>query len=143
MTGRKTPNYLLTYCIQGQVTVRVRNCSECLDKFSDRINLIWWCITMSWECHTRIFFCYFQGQGHSHFYCIWNFYTETFTIQISFDDTSSQDRVRHEKILWLLLRRMWLGWLGARLLPLLATLISQAGVDTSSIQENVDRTLLL
>ena len=39
-------------------------------------------------------------------------------------------------------QRIWLGWLWARLLPLLAIPIFKAGVSTGSNQENVERTLL-
>ena len=97
------------------------------------------------ENHMEIFFRYFQGQGHSHFHCIFRS-TETFTTQISLmmhHHKTGLDTMKINYCFYSGWERMWPGWLWTRLLPLLAILISQAGVNTSSSQENVDRTLLL
>ena len=65
------------------VTVKVRNCSECLYGqylWSNKLNMVMY--HHEPEYHTEIFFCYVQGQGHNHFYYIIG-NTETFTTQIS------------------------------------------------------------
>ena len=66
-----------------KITVKVRSCSECFTEqylWSNKLNMV--VHHHERENHMEIFFCYFQGQGHSHFYCIFRS-TETFTTQIS------------------------------------------------------------
>ena len=128
------------------VTVKVRNCSECLSRqylWSNKLNMV---MHHHPEYHLEIFFCYFQGQVHNHFYCIFR-NTETLQSELVWwyiitrqGKTQWKDFIAFTQGIR---QRVWPGWLWTKLMPLLAILISQAGVNTSSNQENVDRTLLL
>ena len=131
-----------------KVTVKVLNFSECLPG-----QYLWsiWSIKLSMVMHhqpgyhTEIF-CYVQGQRHNRF-----------------SSSSEILKLLQPKLDWWYIitrqgntpwkdflaftqgvrQRIWIGWLWARLLPLLAIPISKAGVNTSFNQENVERTLLL
>ena len=138
----------LLCCIQGQGHSEGSDFSECLPR-----QYLWsiWSIKLSMVIHhqpgyhTEIF-CYVQGQSHNHF-----------------ARSSEIPKLLQPKLVWWYIitrqgktlwkdflafaqgvrQRIWLGWPWARLLPLLANLISKAGVNTCSNQENVERTLLL
>ena len=119
----------------AKVTVKVRNCSECLSgqyPWSNKLNMVMH--HHEPKRHTEIFFCYFQCQGHNHCYYIFRD-TETITTQISLmihHHTTQGKTPLNDFIAFIqgVRQRTWSGWLWTRLLPLLAILISQAGVNT-------------
>ena len=112
----------------------------CPDNISDRSNLVWWCIIIS----------------HS---IIQKYHFAMFKVKATIISTRSSEilKLLQSKLVWWYIitrqgktpwkdflaftqgmkQRIWLGWLWTRLLSLLAILISKAGVNTGSNQENV------
>ena len=116
----------------------------CPDNISDRSNLVWWCIIISQSIIPKYHFAMFK-------------------VRATIISTRSSEilKLLQSKLVWWYIitkqgktlwtdflaftqgvrQRIWLGELWTRLLPLLAILISKTGVNTSSSQENVERTL--
>ena len=122
----------------------------CPDNISDQSNLVWRCIIISQSIIQKYHFAMFKTP-----------LLPTNTI-VSTRSSKTLKLLQSKLVWWYIItkqgktlwkdflaftqgmrQRIWLGWLWTRLLPLLAILISKAGVNTSSNQENVERTLLL
>ena len=138
----------LLCCIQGQGHSEGSELQWMFARtnISDRSNLVWWCIIISQSIIQKYYFAMFK-------------------VKATIVSTRSSEilKLLQSKLVWWYIitrqgktpwkdflaftqgvrQRIWLGGLWTRLLPLLARLISKAGVNTSSNQENVERTLLL
>ena len=118
----------------------------CPNNISDRSNLVWWHIYISQSTIQQYNFAMFKVKA---------------TI-VSTRSSEILKLLQSKLVWWYIITRhgktpwkdflaltqgvkqeIWLGWLWTRLLPLLAILISKAGVNTGSNQENVERRLLL
>ena len=130
-----------------KVTVKVLNFSECLPRqylWSIKLSMVMY--HHQPEYHSEISFCYVEGQSHNHFYYIFRNTETVLQSNLAWWYIITRQGRHCKKIFFLSHRawdRIWLVWLWTRLLPLLAILISKAGVNTSSNQENVERTWLL
>ena len=109
----------------------------CPDNISDRLNLVWWCITMS------------QSIIREYYFAIFTVIAKIVSARFS----EILQRLQFKLVWWYIItrrgktpekhfiavthgvrQRMWLGWLWTRSLPLLAVLIFQAWVSTGPNQ---------
>ena len=117
-----------------KVTVKVQNSSECLPE-----QYLWWCIIISQSIIQKYHFAMFK-------------------VKATIGSTRSSEilKLLQSKLVWWYIirrqgktpwkdylaftpgvrRRIWLGWLWTRLLPLLAIPMCKAGVNTGYNQEN-------
>ena len=130
-----------------KVTVKFwTSVNVCPDNISHRSNLVWWCIIISQSNIQKYHFAMFKVKA-----TIVSTRSSEILKLLQSELVGWYIITRQGKTLWKdflafaqgVRQRIWLGWPWARLLPLLANLISKAGVNTCSNQENVERTLLL